>query len=251
RRPADNFKAMLSKVDGFAEKAQKKDASSWSEKLRLAKFQSSEGVSEQGSNSSIFVDLFLLMLALGLLLYLTFRSVQAPVLAPVEKPADLSVFTDELMDLTGIGQEGGELDASVLATLINTGNLKQHVQIEDSEPYLSLQLSSRVLFNAGSYDLARSGASILDSLLPELRKQAKPIVIEVHTNGYASLYGEITSEQELSERRAETLMDFFISEGVAEARISAKGYGDSRPARKEDSAQAQELNRRVLLKLEK
>ncbi len=56
---------------------------------------------------------------------------------------------------------------------------------------------------------------------------------KVRIGGYASAAGTAEYNQELSERRANAVRDFLISEGIARDRVSIIGYGDTRPAMNE------------------
>ncbi len=252
RRPAENFKALLLPVSDHAQSSQGQEVASRQGSLQSIKlrFRNSE---DRGR--IVVVDLSLLLLALSVLVYLSFRLQVIAISMPEEKAVELSVFSDELMDLTGLDRPVLEQSASVMQSavqaIIESEGLKQHVQITAEDEYLSLQINSRVLFNAGSYDLARSGKPILESLLTMLRKQLGHVTIEVHTNGQAALYGEMSSQQDLSERRAESLMDYFVAKGLLEARLSAEGYGNSRPISIASTTQAEDQNPRVTLKIGK
>ena len=59
----------------------------------------------------------------------------------------------------------------------------------------------------------------------------------------------IDSNQVLSEKRADSVMQYLISQGVKEDMISAKGYGEQDPVASNDTAQGRAQNRRVELTL--
>jgi len=59
----------------------------------------------------------------------------------------------------------------------------------------------------------------------------------------------VTSNQELSQKRADAVMQFLISQGVDSSLISAHGYGDADPVASNDTASGRAQNRRVELTL--
>jgi chemotaxis protein MotB len=59
----------------------------------------------------------------------------------------------------------------------------------------------------------------------------------------------ITSNQVLSQKRAENVMEYLVSHGVKPDLISAQGFGDSNPVASNDAAQGRAQNRRVELSL--
>jgi hypothetical protein len=57
----------------------------------------------------------------------------------------------------------------------------------------------------------------------------------------------ITSNQDLSQKRAENVMEYLISQGVKPDLISAKGFGEADPVATNDTAKGRAQNRRVEL----
>ena len=52
------------------------------------------------------------------------------------------------------------------------------------------------------------------------------VVVEGHTDSS----GQVPFNQALSERRVNAVMRYLIDKGLAPSRISAKGFGETRPA---------------------
>jgi chemotaxis protein MotB len=59
----------------------------------------------------------------------------------------------------------------------------------------------------------------------------------------------ITSNEVLSQKRAEAVMQYLISQGVKPDMISARGFGEADPVAPNDTAQGRAMNRRVELTL--
>jgi OOP family OmpA-OmpF porin len=49
----------------------------------------------------------------------------------------------------------------------------------------------------------------------------------------------------LSQRRANTVRDYMVSQGIDAARITARGFGESKPVASNDTAEGRAENRRV------
>jgi flagellar motor protein MotB len=250
KRPARNMKAMLSysnderdceSLNGPSHKAKK--SFSW---LALSPKQEWLG----------YTDLVFLMLAsASLVTVLNWNAQQALGSASVASDK-LEVFSDQPLDLTILDDGFDKVPATAAwlkdIELVLASKKAQHFMIvsEDEQATL-LHIDSRVLFNAGATDIARSGEALLDSLLPILKRAGHTMVIEAHTNDRPSLFGAIRSAQSLSLRRATAVLQHFIAEGFSEDLLSAKGFGDSQPLQANDTERRREQNRRITLRIEK
>jgi outer membrane protein OmpA-like peptidoglycan-associated protein len=67
----------------------------------------------------------------------------------------------------------------------------------------------------------------------------------VLVEGFADSTGSTAHNQQLSERRANTVRSTLISMGVAPERVAMRGYGESFPVAPNDTASNRALNRRV------
>jgi chemotaxis protein MotB len=59
----------------------------------------------------------------------------------------------------------------------------------------------------------------------------------------------ITSNQVLSQKRADNVMQFMIAQGVNPSMVSAQGFGDADPVASNDTPEGRAKNRRVELTL--
>ncbi|MBI5118206.1 OmpA family protein [Candidatus Poribacteria bacterium] len=71
------------------------------------------------------------------------------------------------------------------------------------------------------------------------------IDIQGHTDNVASE----KFNQKLSEKRAESAKEYFVSKGIAPDRISTVGFGESRPATSNDTPDGRAQNRRIEIKV--
>jgi outer membrane protein OmpA-like peptidoglycan-associated protein len=65
--------------------------------------------------------------------------------------------------------------------------------------------------------------------------------------GYTDSTGSEELNQKLSEKRAESVKNALVGEGVNPARITTVGYGESKPVADNDTEAGRQLNRRVTI----
>jgi outer membrane protein OmpA-like peptidoglycan-associated protein len=106
-------------------------------------------------------------------------------------------------------------------------------------------LPSGILFDLGKDALKPQAKEALAKAAPTLKDSKTTIIIEGHTDAT----GSDAVNLPLSQRRASHVRDFLVSQGVPGAKMSAVGYGSSRPAVPNDTDANRALNRRVQLEL--
>jgi OOP family OmpA-OmpF porin len=102
-----------------------------------------------------------------------------------------------------------------------------------------------VRFDTGKSDIKPVSYPVLDEVLVVLRKNPS---LKVEIEGHTDSTGSAAFNQTLSEQRAGAVMNYFTSNGISSARLSARGYGPSRPAASNDTSTGRAMNRRVELK---
>ena len=98
------------------------------------------------------------------------------------------------------------------------------------------------LFATGQYELSTAARADVGRIAAVLgRYPDRTILVEGHTDSQ----GSEPTNQALSERRANSVRAALIAEGVDPSRITATGYGESRPVDDNSTAQGRAQNRRV------
>jgi chemotaxis protein MotB len=129
---------------------------------------------------------------------------------------------------------------------------KVHVtRLQDAIKYT---VNSDLLFRSGSWEMSKQGQEVIAKLAPRLAPfQQSKIVVNGYTDnapvGRALQRQGITSNEVLSQKRAEAVMQYLISQGVKPDFISARGFGEAEPVASNDTAQGRAQNRRVELTL--
>src|SRR6185369_10677307 len=70
------------------------------------------------------------------------------------------------------------------------------------------------------------GKPVLDAAIQALKEQSD---VRISVEGHTDAVGTDAYNQRLSERRAQAVVDYLAAGGIARSRISARGYGESKP----------------------
>ncbi len=111
-------------------------------------------------------------------------------------------------------------------------------------------VNSDLLFRSGSWEMAPQGQEVIAKLAPRLAPfQQSKIVVNGYTDnapvGRALQRQGVTSNEVLSQKRAEAVMQYLISQGVKPEFISARGVGEAEPIASNKTAEGRAQNRRV------
>ncbi len=122
-------------------------------------------------------------------------------------------------------------------------DLAKFASIKQETRGMVITLSGGVLFASGKSELLPAAQLKLNSVAEALTQQDpdSKLVVEGHTDSQ----GAAAFNQDLSQRRAQTVRDYLVSRGIAEDRISAQGFGPSRSIADNKSAEGRANNRRV------
>ena len=71
----------------------------------------------------------------------------------------------------------------------------------------------------------------------------------IQVNGYTDSTGNDAHNQELSQRRANSVAQYLISQGVSSSRIVANGFGSSNPIASNATPEGRQANRRVEVRI--
>lgn len=161
------------------------------------------------------------------------------------RTARLVMGIGTLVDRTGrIGGAAGQIART-------EGSLDQRLDrlgAEVSETEVRIRLSGSVLFDFDS-DAIRPDAERTLSEVAEVLEAypGRPVRIEGHTDSIAS----DAYNQALSEGRAAAVKRWLAARGVEAGRMTAAGFGESRPAAENATAAGRQKNRRVEIVVER
>jgi outer membrane protein OmpA-like peptidoglycan-associated protein len=114
---------------------------------------------------------------------------------------------------------------------------ERHVEVSKS-----LNSFESIAFASGSDQILPESQSVI-AKITEILKNHPSLFIEV--GGHTDSDGDERFNLTLSQKRADSVKAELISHGISSHRITAKGYGESKPLIKGDTPEAKEKNRRV------
>jgi outer membrane protein OmpA-like peptidoglycan-associated protein len=134
-------------------------------------------------------------------------------------------------------------------TIITEQAMNQEVTADASSLKGELEKTGHVavygiLFDTGKATLQPASDAPLNQVLEMLQQDdSLKVLIEGHTDNV----GAEAANQALSEKRAQAVRDWLIGKGIAANRLSAKGYGASKPVADNNTDDGKAKNRRVEL----
>jgi chemotaxis protein MotB len=130
----------------------------------------------------------------------------------------------------------------------------QQTQISRLAGAIKYTVNSDLLFAPGSWQMSEQGKQIIAKMASQLAPtQQNKLVVNGYTDnapiGPALRRQGVTSNEILSQKRADAVMQFLVSQGVRPELVSAHGYGDADPVASNNTAAGRSQNRRVELTL--
>jgi chemotaxis protein MotB len=127
-------------------------------------------------------------------------------------------------------------------------------QITRLQGAIKYTVNSDLLFPSGGWEMSEAGKRIIAGFAQKLAPtQQNKIYVSGFTDntpiGPALAREGVTSNEILSQKRAENVMQFLISQGLKPDLVAAKGFGESNPIASNATAAGRAKNRRVELSL--
>ena len=128
----------------------------------------------------------------------------------------------------------------------------KQMQIARLQDAIQVVVNSELLFPSGRWEMSETAKQMIDRIAAVLaRYQTSKILVKGFTDdvpiGPGLAREGVTTNLILSQRRADTVMQYLISRGVKPALVSAKGFGDADPVASNATAAGRAQNRRVEL----
>lgn len=160
-----------------------------------------------------------------------------------------------------LGQVDGDNTGSMNINAVNLGIIYQFGSELVPEPVLAPALAvvtppPPVVERQAAWTLdGLTFASNASTLSPQLEAALQPALQRLQTNSQAHLniyahtdsIGSASDNMQLSERRAQSVWDYFIRHGVPATQLTAKGVGESQPLADNHTEAGRSKNRRVEL----
>ncbi len=129
------------------------------------------------------------------------------------------------------------------ARLAREDTMQKAVQEKEAKAnIIKLLQVENIEFNTAKSTLTSRGQATVDKLAAILKKYPK---VKVEIAGHTDSDGSAEFNQKLSQARVETVKEELISQGVESKRLTAKGYGESKPLVPNTTDENKQKNRRV------
>jgi OOP family OmpA-OmpF porin len=99
-----------------------------------------------------------------------------------------------------------------------------------------------IYFRAGSARLDDASKPLLDAVVDVVGKCPE---LKIEVSGHTDADGSDSANKRLSERRARSVVNAIVADGIASSQLTSAGYGEAKPIAPNDSATNKALNRRI------
>lgn len=106
--------------------------------------------------------------------------------------------------------------------------------------------AKNIFFKAASDQLTESSVAPLDEVVKVLSEHSS---LKMEIEGHTDSTGKAEMNMKLSRQRAESVKNYLIGKGIDASRLTATGFGSSKPLQSNETPEGRKRNRRVELKL--
>lgn len=112
-----------------------------------------------------------------------------------------------------------------------------------------IEIKEKIQFELSSAVIKPESFSLMDEISQVIKDHAQ--LTEIAIEGHASSEGNAQVNTRLSDQRAKSVMQYIVEKGVDSKRLSAKGFGSSKPIADNDTEEGRVANRRVEFRIVK
>lgn len=152
-----------------------------------------------------------------------------------------------------IGAGAGALAGGAVGAYMDVQEAKLRKQLENTGVSVTregdnilLNMPGNITFGFDRSEVRSDFYPVLNSVVLVLQEYKKTLI---EVTGHTDSVGQDAYNQSLSERRAQSVGQYLIAQGVMPARVVAKGLGERFPIASNDSEAGRQQNRRVELRL--
>lgn len=139
----------------------------------------------------------------------------------------------------------GKLDIAVMPqnTPVDETILKQPMTVKNCQKeFNGLLAKNKILFQTGGAVISKDSIKVLDQLVLVAAKCPKKIMV---ISGYTDSKGSKRNNKELSQKRAQSVVNYLQEKGISKKNLKAIGYGEEQPVSTNRTARGRALNRRI------
>jgi len=141
-------------------------------------------------------------------------------------------------------KKDGYLFYSDNVSIPDTASYKEIVK---TVPLEKIKVGNKIVLKNIFYDfdkssLRRESVSELEQLLKLMRDNT---TVKIELSSHTDNMGTEEYNLKLSQARAQSVIDYLINKGIGKERLTAKGYGESKPISGNDTEEGRQMNRRT------
>jgi len=142
--------------------------------------------------------------------------------------------------------EGGGFEDVKISPTKNIMKTAITDEVDIENAFKHIVASQKIVFEYAKASVDEKSFPILNDIATLLIQfPSVDLIVEGHTNSSGNKHRNL----KLSKRRAKSVKEYLITQGVDKTRISSVGYGQSKPMVSDDNPKAQEINKRVEFKV--
>src|SRR5690606_19345422 len=103
-----------------------------------------------------------------------------------------------------------------------------------------------IFFDLGKHELKNESLAELEKLVQFLKDNP---TVTIQVEGHTDQIGSAADNLKLSENRAKSVRNFLLENGITPNRITAKGFGATRPIADNNTEEGRAMNRRTEIKI--
>ncbi len=130
-------------------------------------------------------------------------------------------------------------------------------EVEDFEPIImdialeriqegSVAVLKNIFFDTDKYDLKEKSKTELQKIIGFLRDNP---AVRIEISGHTDNVGTVAYNRQLSDKRAQSVYNHLVDNGVDPKKMVPKGYGPDKPLASNDTEEGRQLNRRIEFKV--
>ena len=105
--------------------------------------------------------------------------------------------------------------------------------------------ATKITFEPGSVEITGDAVGVMDKIADVLKDKCAKVEMNIEISGYTDSQGREEMNQQLSQQRAEAVLNALAARRVLTSRIEARGYGEENPIADNDTEAGREANRRI------
>ncbi|QDC07823.1 BON domain-containing protein [Oceanicola sp. D3] len=114
---------------------------------------------------------------------------------------------------------------------------------------VAINEATKITFEPGSTEISGGAVAVMDKIAEVLKGKCSEIEFAFEIGGHTDSQGREQMNQQLSQQRADAVLNALMERRVLTGRITAIGYGEAQPIADNETEEGREANRRIEFKL--